>query len=35
MMSLLPSLGEDTESFAKDVEALRSSFKEVSDPGES
>ena len=32
MMSSLPSLGEDGESFAKDVEAVRKSFKEVSDP---
>jgi hypothetical protein len=35
MMSLLPSLGEDAESFARDVEAARSSFKEDSDPWES
>ena len=35
MMGLLPSLGEDVESFARDVEAARSSFKQVSDPWES
>jgi len=35
MMSTLPSLGDDAESFAKDVEAGRNSFKEVSDPWES
>jgi hypothetical protein len=35
MMDSLPSLGEDAESFAKDVETVRRSFKEVSDPWES
>jgi hypothetical protein len=35
MMRLLPSLGEDAESFARDVEAARSGFKEDSDPWES
>jgi hypothetical protein len=35
LMSSLPSLGEDAESFAKDVEAVRNGFKEVSDPWES
>ena len=35
MMSSLPSLGEDAASFARDVESVRNSFKEVSDPWES
>jgi hypothetical protein len=35
IMSSLPSLGEDADSFARDVEAVRSSFKEDSDPWES
>lgn len=35
MMNSLPSLGKDAESFARDVEATRSSFKEESDPWES
>ena len=35
LMSSLPSLGEDAESFAKDVEAVRNGFKEVIDPWES
>lgn len=35
MMSSLPTLGDDAESFARDVESVRSSFKEVSDPWES
>ncbi|XZE17693.1 hypothetical protein SH449x_002968 [Pirellulaceae bacterium SH449] len=35
LMSTLPSLGEDAESFAKDVETVRNSFKEVIDPWES
>jgi hypothetical protein len=35
VMNSLPSLGDDAESFAKDVELARSCFKEVSDPWES
>ncbi len=35
LMSSVPSLGEDAASFAKDIEAVRNSFKEVSDPWES
>jgi hypothetical protein len=35
LMSSLPSLGDDAESFARDVEAVRNGFKEASDPWES
>lgn len=35
VMRSLPSLGEDAESFARDIEAARSSFKDDSDPWES
>lgn len=34
IMATIPSLGEDAESFARDVESVRSSFKETSDPWE-
>ena len=35
IMSTVPSLGEDAESFARDVASVRRSFKEVTDPWES
>ena len=35
IMAAVPSLGEDAESFARDVESFRRSFKEVTDPWES
>ena len=35
MMNSLPSLGEDAESFARDVESARTNFKDDSDPWES
>lgn len=35
IMSSMPSLGDDAESFAKDVESVRKCFKEVPDPWES
>lgn len=34
-MSSLPSLGDDAQTFANDVEAVRRSFKQVADPWES
>ena len=35
IMATIPSLGVDAESFAKDVESGRSSFKEARNPWES
>lgn len=35
IMSSIPSLGDDIESFAHDVESARKCFKETSDPWES
>ncbi len=35
IMAAVPSLGEDAESFARDVESVRRNFKEVTDPWES
>ena len=35
MMAKLPSLGDDVEAFAKDVDTVRNSFQDVSDPWES
>ncbi len=35
IMAAVPSLGEDAELFAVDIESVRSSFKDVSDPWES
>ena len=35
LMSTLLSLGEDAESFAKDVESVRDGFRNVIDPWES
>jgi hypothetical protein len=32
MMNALPSLGEDSEAYAHDVEPARSSFEEDADP---
>ncbi len=35
VMNSLPSLGDDANSFAKDIEAARGSYKEDPDPWES
>lgn len=32
IMSSLPSLGDDADAFAHDIEAIRSSYKEDTDP---
>jgi hypothetical protein len=34
IMSAIPSLGDDAESFANDVESVRNCFKQVADPWE-